>query len=286
MVRFRYIIADGGARVKKQIAKERELSVVKSNDLIQKTRYNLSAQEQKIVMRIIQMIQPGDEDFKWYSFSVTEFCALCGTAPSGKNYNDIKKTILDIESKKWHMPNKSGVGEVSTAWIGKSKISPGDGTIKVRLDEDLKPYLLEIKEYFTKYSMYYTIAMRSKYSIRLYEIFKSYENLGVKAFNVKELQKQLAAEVYERWQDFRRHVIEVAVKEINLLSDLFVTYELEKTGRQYTDIVFRIKFKTDIGERMDAWAAIEHRLDRSQVKGQLNMAMQSVMQEEGRDLNA
>ena len=50
--------------------------VVKSNDLIQKSRFDLSLQEQKIILYLISQITPYDEEFKLYEFSITDFCKI------------------------------------------------------------------------------------------------------------------------------------------------------------------------------------------------------------------
>lgn len=258
---------------------QREYNVVKSNTLIQKSRYDLSLQEQKILLRLIQMIEPSDKEFKEYKFSLKDFCDFCGIQISGKNYDDIKKTLLSLAEKKWWLTKDNG-DIVTVGWVSKAIISPKRGIITVRLDEDLKPYLIQLQDYFTQYSLYYTIAMKSKYSIRLYELLKSYQNLKEKTFNIENIKKQLMAETYTRWADFKRKVIDIAIKEINLLSDIFVTYDLQKEGRQYTYINFKIRFKKDINERIDSWTEIENRLDKKQIKGQLKLAINEVFPNE------
>ena len=45
------------------IRDEREYNVVKSNILIQKSRFNFTAQEQKIILYLISKIKPEDKDF-------------------------------------------------------------------------------------------------------------------------------------------------------------------------------------------------------------------------------
>lgn len=42
----------------------RNKTVTKANDLIQKSRFNLSLQQQKIVLYLISQVTPFDEDFK------------------------------------------------------------------------------------------------------------------------------------------------------------------------------------------------------------------------------
>lgn len=263
----------------KSLDTKREYNVTKSNDLIQKTRYDLSVKEQKIMLRVIQMIQPTDTNFTTYEFSLKEFCNLCGIAIGGSGYAEIKKALLSLKSKAWFLRKPDG-SETTVSWVLKADISQKHDFITIELDRDLKPYLLQLKEHFTTYSLYYTITMRSKYSIRLYELLKSYQNLGEKEFNVEDLKTKLMAEKNKRWQDFRRNVIETAVKEINTLSDIYVSYELKKTGRQFTDIMFKIRLKEDIKERTKAWSEIENRLNKPQVKGQMNMAMREIMPSE------
>ena len=53
-----------------------EKQVVKANDLIQKSRFNLSLQQQKIVLYLISQITPYDEEFKLYEFSILDFCRI------------------------------------------------------------------------------------------------------------------------------------------------------------------------------------------------------------------
>ncbi|MDY4786917.1 MAG: RepB family plasmid replication initiator protein, partial [Bacteroidaceae bacterium] len=48
----------------------RHPTVVKANDLIQKSRFSLSVQQQKIVLYLISQISQFDTDFKLYEFSI------------------------------------------------------------------------------------------------------------------------------------------------------------------------------------------------------------------------
>ena len=52
--------------------------VVKSNDLIQKSRFKLSLQQQKVVLYLCSQIQQTDEDFRLYTIPIREFCQMCG----------------------------------------------------------------------------------------------------------------------------------------------------------------------------------------------------------------
>ena len=93
-VRKRGIIVSGDFMKKIQQIEiyERDRYVVKANELIQKSRFNLTLQQQKIVLYLISQIERNDKEFKLYSFSIQQFCKVCGiNYTSGKNYNDLKE---------------------------------------------------------------------------------------------------------------------------------------------------------------------------------------------------
>ncbi|QDY46921.1 replication initiation protein (plasmid) [Planococcus glaciei] len=53
--------------------------VAQGNDLIEARHTNpLSVREQKIVLTMVSMIQPTDEDFKDYRISIKEFSEMLG----------------------------------------------------------------------------------------------------------------------------------------------------------------------------------------------------------------
>ena len=74
----------------------RDKSVVKSNELIQKSRYKLSLPQQKIILYLCSLIQPHDESFKLHTFEIRELCKICGIETGGKQYELLKATLKDI----------------------------------------------------------------------------------------------------------------------------------------------------------------------------------------------
>ena len=110
--------------------------------------------------------------------------------------------------------------------------------MQVRLDADMKPYLLQLKNNFTSYELIYTLHFKSKYSIRLYELMKSihYHELETytRSFTVEELKKLLDAERYTRYKDFKKRALEPAVNEINEFSDKQLAYEEVKQRNKVT----------------------------------------------------
>lgn len=231
--------------VDKEPKAERHNIVVKSNQLIQNARFSLSAQQQKIVLYIISKIEPFDDDFKLYQFKITDFCQVCGIEPKGNIYSLLKTQIKNISDKSLWIENEQGV-ETLCRWIKKPYIDKRSGTMQIQLDEDLKPYLLQIKEKFTEYELIYTLNFKSKYSIRLYEYLKSIHYDKLKPYNttieIEEFQRMLDS-TYTNFKDFHARVLKPTYKEINQYSDMNFEYELIKSKKTVTHIKIAIETK-------------------------------------------
>jgi len=225
------------------LSKKRSHLVVKRNDFIQKSRHHLSLQEQKIVLYLISHVKPDDTNFTEHVFSIPDFCRFCGMdETSGKNYSDIKEALGKLRSRYVWVTLDDG-SETTLGWINKATINKRSGLIRLRLDEDLKPYLLLLNEHYTLYEMRYTLAMKSQYSIRLYELLKSYAYRKSVTFEICSLKNILSANDYERNPDFKRRVLDIAMREINEYTDLSVEYSFLKEGRRFSHVCFSISRK-------------------------------------------
>lgn len=248
---------DNTRESEKKMTQLRDFKVVKSNDLIQKSRFQLSLQEQKIILYMISKIKPEDMELKEYTFEVREFCKVCGLETnSGANYKYIKQTLKALRDRSIWITLDNG-SETTLAWIDKVTMNKQSGAVIIKIDEMMKPYLLQLQERFTQYELIYTLAMHSQYSIRLYELLKSYEYQHRKIFNIDDLKRILSAENYTRFPDFKRYVLDISMREINNLSDLNITYEIIKEGRRYAKLDFSIKLKKDLDERLKTWTRID-----------------------------
>ena len=216
------------------------------NDLIQ-ARHKLSLEEIRLMDTIISFIQPEDEDFKVYKIPVSIFKDVYGE--QRKDIYDVaKRTIEGLLSKpiKIESINKDGKKSFKMFnFISYGEYIEGQGSFYVSISPQFKPYLLKLKEFFTKIPIKYTYILRSRYAIRLYELLKQYENTGFRVDRIEDLREMLGVEPeeYPRFDNFERRVIKPAVKEINEKTDLKVSYTKKRTGRKITHIEFEIKSK-------------------------------------------
>ena len=233
---------------------KREYQAVKGNDLIQKSRFDLSLQEQKTVAFICSMIKPvevsaaGGVPFQLeYDFNIRDYCKVCGiNFDSGNNYAEVKATLKKLSDRSmWVTSNPDE--EVLCRWLSKVHINKKSGMVRIRIDEDLAPYLFNLKEKFTQYSLYNILAMKSAFSVRIYELLKSYAFQAEKTFDLDDLKHLLGVEnvkSYDRFPSFRQKVIEVAQREINELTDVNIFFEPIYKGKKVVELKFLIKKKS------------------------------------------
>lgn len=240
------------------IVDKRGYNIVKANTLIRHSKYDLTNIEQKIILRIIQMIKPEDKDLRKYQFDINEFCEICNIHNNSGSINAyIRDTLKKLRDKSFWIQEENQ--DILCGWISEVVVDKRTGIIHVYLSELLKPYLLELKKNFTEYSLYYILSMKSKYSIRMYEFFKSYEYQKQITLDVDELKTNLFAANYIKWSDFKRNVLDRAIGEINKYSDINVSYTIKKQARKNQYLVFKINHK-DIDEKIQVIMNNDERL--------------------------
>lgn len=202
----------------------RELSVAKSDDMIQNSRYTLTIQEQRCILYVISRIKPEDKVFQEYTFSLKDFLALCGIET--QSYTRLKGTLKDLADKSWW--HTSGKKSTLLRWFSTVVLDEGTDTVTVKLHEHMMPHLLRLadqarnnKSFYTQYTIKYILPMRRQFSPRLYELLKSYQKNNMEwFFRLSELREKLDCQQYGRWADLNRRVIKPAVEEINQYTDL------------------------------------------------------------------
>ncbi len=215
--------------------------VVKANKL-NESRYRLTVQEQRIVLTMLSMIEPGDLDFKPYRFTVKDFAELIGVKRKDI-YGSVKAVTRDLLGRR--MTIKETDGDLQGGWISSAKYFDGEGAVELRFDPLLKPYLLALKKEFTRYQLKNTIRLKSAYSVRIYELLKQYQGVGRRVFQIDELRACLGVPENKLplFGNLKARVLERARKEL-VSTDIGFNYNTIKTGRKITALEFVI-FKND-----------------------------------------
>ncbi|KZR59330.1 replication initiation protein [Bacillus badius] len=221
--------------------------VVKSNQLIE-AKYKLSIREQKIILYLTSKIDVNDEEFKMYRLSIKNFCEMMGLKGSPK-YTEIKD-ITDGLQKKLLKIKKDGK-TYSVAWLSLVVYNENEGSIDMRFDPFLKPFLLQLKKEFTQFELKNVLNLKSGNSIRLYELLKQYLAIGERQISISELKEfmGIGKDGYKKYADFKRKVILVAEKEINEKTDITISFKEIKKSRSVVSLKFIIKSKKEAIEQ-------------------------------------
>jgi len=229
--------------------------VVKDNKLIQAS-YKLGSVEQKIVLSIISKINMNDNEFNVLSFDLDYFAEHIGIK-SHKGYVDfLEETLIKLRSKTIVIrePDDS---RIVSGWLSAGKIDPDKKKIKLEISNILKPYLLQLKEKFTRYQLKAVMKLSGSASFRIYELVKQFQ--GDKKewsvdFYIKQIKKLLMIEkskAYKFYGSIKQRIINPAIQEINQYTDICVSYEEIKENKlkRGKPKVIGVRFKATINKQ-------------------------------------
>ena len=215
-----------------------DLVVTKANALVEAS-YRLSVSEQRVLALLASQVQPDDEDFKPYRFKARELQALIDSGNKDEHAR-LKELAGGLAKKVLHIQKPTGW--LILNWLSSAEYFDGEGVVELEFSPKLKPYMLQLKERFTTYKLQNVVKLRSRYSVRLYELLKQYEQLGKRTFGLVELRKilGLAETEFVRWVDLKRFVLDRAKRELPKKTDLGFSYEARKSGRAVAFVDFKI----------------------------------------------
>ena len=173
-----------------------------------------------------------------------------------------------------------------------------DDKVMIRFNQDIMPYLIELKQNFTKYALSEIMELNSKYSIILYKWlsmnynqYEHYSNKGGRraeqvenyrnpSISVKELRTITdTVNEYKEFWNFENRVLKKGIEEINAHTSFNVSYEKIKKGRSIDSIVFHIEKKRkadDNSYKLEDQAYIEGKKAKEETEKDLyTEAMQS-----------
>lgn len=223
--------------------------VTQSNKLVE-AKFTLTVQEQRLVLVMIAMIHPQDEDFKDYIIHLADLCRFLGLKTQSL-YAEAKKITRRLRERELVIQEPGG--ELQIGWISSAKYLESEGSVRLRFDPALKPYLLALKRQFTSFHLDIIIRFKSVYAIRIYQLLKQYENIGKRECRVADLREMLGISLdeYTRYNDFKHKVISTAVEQINGNSDISVKFKELKEGKRIVSLLFLIMANPPVNRAID-----------------------------------
>ncbi len=214
-------------------------NVVKHNNLIESS-YSLKSVHQKIILILVSTINQNDSSFHEVSIPVSEMLKLLGL--SKNDYQFLKRITKELNSQVVEYVEHINGDEMLTQapWMSYAKYS--NGCVTLKLNDHIKPYVLNLTANFTSYKLKFTLQFKSKYSIRIYELISQYLKIGKRIVDINKLKEMVGVpeKSLKRWVDFKRYVLDHAKSELDEKSDISFTYNAIKDGRSFSNIEFCI----------------------------------------------
>ncbi|BFL71424.1 hypothetical protein SKB0120_24900 (plasmid) [Moraxella osloensis] len=225
--------------------------VVKDNALIEAS-HKLSETEQRLVLlAIIRAREVGDsvEQLKDKELIIhaTDYIKVFGVERQSA-YESLKKAVLGLFEEKWGYRFINAKGNIEIGYerfIQSAKYIENEATIKFMFANSIIPMLVELERNFTSYEIEQVANLQSRYSMRLYECLIRFKASKTLTISLDELRFRfgLLDNEYKAMSDFKKRVLDMAVKDINENTDVIVNYEQHKQGRTITGFTFKFRQK-------------------------------------------
>lgn len=222
---------------------DRQIRVIKSNQIIEAS-YQLSLIEQRVLLCAIAQISKVEEvtDEKLYQVSPEQLKRL--GIHETTVYRDLRSAVTKLYERSIHITTKTE--SIKTRWVQEIRFIENSSVIGIRFSKAVLPFISNLNQQFTAYSLLEITGMTSAHAVRCYELIAQYKSIGYREILVSDLRTMLDLGMkYKLYADLKKRVVDVAVSQINEFSSFEVEYNEIKTGRQVTALLFKFKRKQD-----------------------------------------
>lgn len=228
--------------------------IVKDNALIEAS-HKLSESEQRLVLLAIlkgREFCDSIEELKDKELIIhaEDYMKAFGVERQSA-YESLKKAVLGLFEAKWGYRFVNSKGNIEVAYerfTQSAKYVENEATVKFMFANSIIPMLVELERNFTSYEIEQVANLQSRYAMRLYECLIRFKASKLLNITLDELRFRfgLLNTEYKVMSDFKKRVLDMAVKDINDNTDITVSYDQHKQGRTITSFTFKFKQKAKV----------------------------------------
>lgn len=238
--------------------KKKNDRVIKSNTLVSAS-YHLNLSEIRLLDIALAALSEYEEEEKYLTTApdfieirADEYAQLYGVTVE-QAYTALREASEQLFSRYFRYQVKadgypSFTEERKARWVGEIGYRKGEGVVTLSFTKALVKLAGQFKTggEFTRYHVEQKAPLTSIYAHRLYEMMMQWrKSQQVPYVSYQELRTrfEIGSKEYERMSNFKSRVLEPALKQINDLTDIKVSYIQEKKGRSIVGFTFKYKFK-------------------------------------------
>lgn len=216
--------------------------VVMKNPIIS-TKLDFTPLQMQIFLEMVARIHPQDTDFNILRLDVKDFAEKIGM-DNAQIYDNIRvasrgmmKTIITINEQ-------DGSDYTDLTLLTKSKYWSKKGYVELRFHEDLRPYLLQIKEsQFIKYHIEATRHLKNYAFIKLYWLLVAWKSIKTKVFMLDSLKETLELTgQYTAYKDFKKRVLQPARAAFIKYGEIYFDFEEIRATKSQRSAIIGVKF--------------------------------------------
>lgn len=220
--------------------------VVQHNALVN-AQFSLSTTESRLFLAMLARISPEDTEFAKCQVDIHSI-----VEPTSNNYAHVRKMLDSFGGCKLRIEKLSPDGRrrqkriyTVIPLVEYAEYREGEGIVEARFNNRLLPYLLELRDNFTKAQLVELIKLKSNSSFRIYWLLREYAAFGKRTIPLSELKAILGlTEEYDRFNNFRVRVLDRAQQEL-ADTDTAFTYKTVKAGREVAAIEFHFHLRLE-----------------------------------------
>ena len=222
--------------------------VVKSNKLIE-SLHSLSLSEIRLIQLAIvdsrDQCKGLDADTP-LRIDAMRYAEIFNISKQGA-YKVLKEAELNLFRRYFTFLSERN-NKVRTNWIQQAEYFDKEGAIEIIFTTAVVNEITRIdgfEQMFTQYALSQTADLNSLHAIHLYELLKQWTTAKKVTIELERLRERLDVGVneYQRMSDFKRRVLDAALKEVNTKTDIQASYEQIKKGRNIVGFNFKIAAK-------------------------------------------
>ena len=223
-------------------AKYPENWVVMQNRITQAFR-EMSIDEKRIIILASPLVRLSKATEQTpIEVTASQFADLSGI-DTHSAYKQLKSASKKLMKRTFIYKDNDG-DDTEVQWVIRSKYSNGyvsmyftDEVIHLlKVFDSLNPY--------TKYLKEDILSLKLTYSIDLYHLAKKHQGMGGFTMSLDDYRKELGTpKSYARINNLKDNAVDAPIKEINENTDINISYENIKRGRQVVGFKFTVKSK-------------------------------------------
>lgn len=216
--------------------------IVMQNTITQAFK-EMSIDEKRLIISASPLVRLNEATEKTaIEISASDFAGFAGIDEKSA-YKQMRSASKKLMKRTFVYSDKNEV-ETEVQWVIRSKYQNGYVTVfftdevieLLKIFDSLNPY--------TKYLKEDILSLKLTYSIDLYHLAKKYQGMGGFTMSLDEYRQELGTpKSYKRINNLKDNAVDSPIKEINEKTDINISYENVKRGKEVVSLKFKVKAK-------------------------------------------